>query len=171
MTLEIINNNNKWYRQYVEEANEIRNVISNDLVSIYHIGATAIPEMKAKPVVDILIVVRRRELIEKYKSKLKQINYLQVENEQVCCLEKKEGNFKLYLFSTEDADIIEKYIGFTLYLKQYPDVAKKYISLKERLDGLYFNAENRYHKGKKKFIKSIESQAVSWYRSKNIQVV
>lgn len=170
MTLELIDNN-KWHRQYVEEANEIRNVISNDLVSIYHIGATAISKMKARPIIDILIVVRRKELIEKYKLKLKQLNYLQVENEQVCCLEKKESNFKLYVFSTEDADMIEKYISFTLYLKQYPDVAKKYISLKERLDGLYFNPENRYYKGKKKFIKSIENQAVSWYRSKNIQVV
>lgn len=171
MTLEIINDN-KWHRQYVEEANKIRNVISNDLVAIYHIGATAMPKMKARAIIDILIVVKNRDLIEEMELKLKQLDYFLFDNSQdCCCLERKMSDFKLYLFSAEEVDMIEKYISFTLYLKEYPDIAKKYISLKERLDRTRFNSEKRYNKGKKKFIKTIEKPAVSWYRSKNIRVV
>ena len=47
MIIKIVDYNENWPLKYSVEANEIRNAVINNLISIYHIGSTAIKEIRA----------------------------------------------------------------------------------------------------------------------------
>jgi GrpB-like predicted nucleotidyltransferase (UPF0157 family) len=51
----------RWAEAYAREAASIRQVLGDLAVDIQHFGSTSIPAIKAKPIVDILIGVRRFE--------------------------------------------------------------------------------------------------------------
>jgi GrpB-like predicted nucleotidyltransferase (UPF0157 family) len=48
-----------WKQAYEIEAGRIRSVLGDRLVDIQHFGSTSIPGIKAKPIVDMLIGIRR----------------------------------------------------------------------------------------------------------------
>jgi len=47
-----------WPAQFEREAEELRGIFGPALVSIHHIGSTSVPGLLAKPVIDILAVLR-----------------------------------------------------------------------------------------------------------------
>ncbi len=47
----------EWAGQYEEEARHLREVFGADLVSLHHVGSTAVPGIRAKPIIDIVIVL------------------------------------------------------------------------------------------------------------------
>ena len=50
--VEVVDYNEQWPRKYVYEANVIRNILVGELITITHIGSTAVPGLKAKPTID-----------------------------------------------------------------------------------------------------------------------
>ena len=62
-----------WKHQFVTEKEKILGLFNqSDIVSIEHIGSTAIPNLKSKPTIDILIEISKNlenhEIIEKLKT-------------------------------------------------------------------------------------------------------
>jgi GrpB-like predicted nucleotidyltransferase (UPF0157 family) len=47
-----------WPQKYQREAQRITAIFGQELLSIHHIGSTSIPGMRAKPIIDVLLVVR-----------------------------------------------------------------------------------------------------------------
>src|SRR5262249_54535369 len=47
----------EWPTCFAKEAERIRNALDNRALQIEHIGSTAVPELAAKPIIDILLVV------------------------------------------------------------------------------------------------------------------
>ena len=63
----------RWPEWFAAEAARLRNVLGNRIGEIEHIGSTAIPNMAAKPTIDILVAIPDREevkpaIIEKMKG-------------------------------------------------------------------------------------------------------
>lgn len=169
--IEIVDYNEKWPLKYAAEANDIRNIISSNLVSIYHIGSTAIKGLKARAVIDVLIVVKKIEVIDELKKQFEKLNYVCCKDElDRYCFKKNDGSFCLYVFSVEDVKEIEKYLVISLYLKEHSEVASEYTDLKMKIANKYRN-DKKYIKEKNKFITKIENDACNWYQSKNIHVV
>lgn len=51
----------QWEVEFTEEAMKIRNELMGDMISIHHIGSTAIKGLHAKPILDIAIEVESFE--------------------------------------------------------------------------------------------------------------
>jgi GrpB-like predicted nucleotidyltransferase (UPF0157 family) len=51
----------RWAEAYAREAASLQQVLGHLAVDIQHFGSTAVPAIKAKPIIDILIGVRRFE--------------------------------------------------------------------------------------------------------------
>ena len=48
-----------------QEAVKIKNILGDNYIAIYHIDSTAVPNLKAKPIIDIMpIVINLDELIK-----------------------------------------------------------------------------------------------------------
>lgn len=167
MVVRIVDYDEEWPLKYAVAANHIRNIVLDNLVSIYHIGSTAIKGLKARDMIDILIVVKDITLIDELVQQFKKNGYDYGEIKEGYCLKKKDDSFCLYIFSVDEVDIIEKYLAVSLYLQEYQDVAKEFLKFKESI--IRCNS-NKYVKEKENFFSRIEKDACIWYRSKNIHV-
>jgi len=53
-----------WAIKYAEEAEKIKAILGDELITIHHIGSTSVPGLSAKPIIDILVEVRQIEAID-----------------------------------------------------------------------------------------------------------
>ena len=58
-----------------EESEKIKNILNDIIIDIHHIGTTAIPGIKAKPVIDILVEVKDIEEVDQYNYKMEELEY------------------------------------------------------------------------------------------------
>ena len=169
---------------YEEEKKAILAVIdAKDVVRINHIGSSAIPEIKAKPVVDILLEIDGTCIVSKVVEALKSIGF----GTEVCM--KKEEPYEYLLAKGMTVDgFAEKvfllhlrYAGnwdelyFRDYLLEHPDVAAEYSRLKEqilddisegRLERMPNGQPNGYSNAKFSFVKDISQRAKDLYQGR-----
>lgn len=62
-------------KMYQEEEKKIKNILKDNLVFIEHIGSTSIPNLKSKPIIDILISVNSLEDVDLKKNEFEKIGY------------------------------------------------------------------------------------------------
>ena len=169
---------------YEEEKKAILGVIdAKDVVRINHIGSSAIPDIKAKPVVDILLEIDGTCIVSKVVEALKSIGF----GTEVCM--KKEEPYEYLLAKGMTVDgFAEKvfllhlrYAGnwdelyFRDYLLEHPDVAAEYSRLKEqilddisegRLERMPNGQPNGYSNAKFSFVKDISQRARDLYQGR-----
>lgn len=65
-----------WVRQFSQEANILRELFGDELIDIHHIGSTAVPGLKTKPIIDMLPVVKDIARIDAYNEAMGQLGYV-----------------------------------------------------------------------------------------------
>lgn len=153
-----------WESWYQEEAVLLQKVLPHDMVKwISHIGSTAVANIWAKPIVDILLEISQESDMQKIKDILK-------ENGWICMSQSgdrmsfnkgyTEQGFaeKVYhLHLRYEGDNDELY--FRDYLNEYPDVAKKYEKMKLELWKQYEHDRDRYTEAKAEFVAKYTEKA------------
>ncbi len=57
-TVSLTEPNTLWHEAYEEEAEAIRQALGDKAIDIQHVGSTAIPGIKAKPILDIMVGIK-----------------------------------------------------------------------------------------------------------------
>ena len=136
---------------------------SQSIKSISHIGSTAVPNIWAKNIVDILLEVPEKEDLQDFNKRLLDAGYLLMfEGENRLSFNKgytKDGFaekvFHLHLRYQGDND--ELY--FRDYLREHPEVAKDYERLKLGLWEKYEHNRDAYTDAKSDFIRKYTQKA------------
>ena len=128
-----------WPIRFEEEAEELRRVFDSALKSIHHIGSTSVPGLVAKPVIDILAVMREGTDPTFFDEEIRALGY-RVRGE---CLDKGgtpgrfyfskpvEGRRTHHLHVCAEGHFqIPELVRFTQYLRENPEVAVEYRRLK-----------------------------------------
>ena len=68
MNITVVDYNPDWKRKYETEARRISALLGENLVAIYHIGSTSVEGLKAKPIIDIMPVVRDLSLVDEKRG-------------------------------------------------------------------------------------------------------
>ena len=156
-----------WYERYRREAMKITEIMGEQAVSIHHIGSTSIPNMKAKPIIDILVEVKNLETMDELNDNMMKEGYLPKGEHGIPgrrYFVKSVGATRthhVHMFQTGNPEI-ERHLVFRDYLITHPEEAQAYGRLKEALaqrfpeDGLSYTTE------KDEFIKRIEHKAKAW---------
>ena len=55
MKVQLVEYNQQWPELFLKEQAILKSAIPDDLVQIEHIGSTAVPELAAKPLIDIMV--------------------------------------------------------------------------------------------------------------------
>lgn len=154
----------EWDDWYQEEEKQLLQLFpSKSIKRISHIGSTAIPNIWAKNIVDILLEVPRDSNLQYFKQQLLNAGYLFMsESEKRLSFNKgytekgfAENVFHLHLRYQGDHD--ELY--FRDYLKEHPAIAKEYESLKLSLWKAYEHNRDAYTDAKTDFIRKYTQQA------------
>lgn len=146
-----------------EEMKSLSGLLAEYHPVINHIGSTAIPEIQAKPIIDILIEVSTDVDWHLIKNIMGKNGYLCMSEMETRISFNKgytpEGYadkiFHIHFHRIADNDEIL----FRDYLMAHPDVAREYEQLKRSLLPKYKNDRDGYTEAKSGFIRSIVNAA------------
>lgn len=158
--VELESYNEEWSKEYKREEELLKKVLGDKIKEIHHVGSTSIKGLKAKPVIDILIVIDSLDSISVIEKLLKPYDY---ENRG------QQGISDRYFFVKGPEDARTHYVHFVepksntyynqVYFKKYliehPEYIKKYCDLKQDLAEKYADERPKYTKGKNDFIAEV----------------
>lgn len=157
--------NPEWPKMFEEESLIIKNALGSNLIDIYHVGSTSITVLSAKPVIDIIAVIKDREAAI---TNLETVGY-EYRGEYNIPLrlffnKKAERDINLHVYESGHPDI-DMNLLFRDYLRTHPEEIKRYIALKKELltKTTSFIKTNSsytgYNLGKDEFIRGILNKA------------
>lgn len=167
---EIVDYNPAWKEKFLNEKEKLFEIFGDNLHSIHHIGSTAIPNTKAKPEIDILIVIKDVSILSKHDRLIVKLGY-RVRGE---CLESggTPGRFyyskdidnrrthKLHVCQIGHSEILSKLL-FVKYLNDHKATAEEYSRIKTSLSKRYNYGSNfeKYISGKSDFVMDVLERA------------
>ena len=75
-TIEVVPYDHKWPSQFKEVANEIQKTLGDNCIEIHHIGSTAIVGIHAKPIIDVIPVVKDILKVDQFNEAMKKLGYI-----------------------------------------------------------------------------------------------
>ncbi|MFI5240769.1 MAG: GrpB family protein [Candidatus Saccharimonadia bacterium] len=153
--------NDGWSKSYQTEKQQLTKTLGH--VQIEHVGSTAIPGMKAKPIIDIAIPLLDLENVTKWIKPLESIGYWD-KGKQDEMPERRffakgpETERTVYLHVVTQAEF-DRMTRFRDTLINNMDLRNQYSEIKEDLADKFPNNRQRYTKGKEQFIQYVLSKA------------
>ncbi|MFC4559022.1 GrpB family protein [Virgibacillus kekensis] len=166
--VEVESYNYQWPAMFEKEATKLRAVFGNELVAIHHIGSTSVIGLAAKPVIDIMPVVRVIEQVDFYNGEMEEIGY-EAKGENGIPGRRyfqKGGENRTHHVHVFEEGIrhVERHLAFRDYLRKHPNAAKEYSDLKRELAKRYPSDMESYIIGKNHLVLTLEEAAVKWYQ-------
>jgi GrpB-like predicted nucleotidyltransferase (UPF0157 family) len=162
----------EWGKVYSHEEKLLKGILKDEIVDIFHIGSTSVPAVGyAKPIIDILIVVKNIEKIDLFNGELQRFGYEpKGENGITGRRYFPKGNenrtHHLHIFQVGNENI-NAHLDFKEYLIKHPEDAKKYGEVKIELAKKFPENHYRYQDEKQEFVKELVLRAKEWAVKRN----
>lgn len=155
-----------WPQLFVTEADALRPAFGAALITLEHIGSTSVPDLPAKPVIDIQAVVRTLAEAQAAASALAEIGWEQgvfdLDPERRLYFKKNtaEGvrTHQLHVYQA-DHPAAADHVLFRDYLRAHPDEAKRYVDLKRRLAETHRRDRIAYSAAKDEYVAAVLAKA------------
>ncbi|MGN7177188.1 hypothetical protein BK139_14365 [Paenibacillus sp. FSL R5-0490] len=155
-----------WALMYQNEVQFLKSIFKDEIIKCEHFGSTSVRGMKAKPVIDMMCIVRNIEKIDEFTEKMKKLGYESAGEWGITerRLFRKGGENRTHHihFYQSDNPQIERHLIFRDYLRTHPDEAERYTNFKEEL-AQRFDDTTDYSQAKKVFVKEMEQKALDWF--------
>jgi GrpB-like predicted nucleotidyltransferase (UPF0157 family) len=165
-SVELVPHQAEWKSLFESEASLLRETLGNYAVAIEHIGSTAVSALEAKPIIDILVGVRKLEDAEKCIAPLSEIGYE---------YRGESGISGRFYFRKGTADVSTHHLNVALmtgdfwrshllfrdYLRRHADVAQSYGKLKRELALKHKGNRPAYTEAKADFIERVLEKAAA----------
>ncbi len=158
----------EWAAAFDIEAARITAALGSALLRVHHIGSTAVPQTKAKPVIDILLEVGSLEALDQRTPELESLGYetmgeFGIPSRRYFRLNDACGKrtYQAHAFEAGTQHVL-RHLAFRDYLRAHPARAVEYGETKIRLAERYRNDMSAYISGKDAFVKLHERHALRW---------
>lgn len=167
MAVRVVPHDPAWPARAHAEAVRIMASVAPSAIVVHHIGSTAIPDIPAKPILDLLGVAATPGDLEALAHGLARLNY-RPRGEQglpgrrffvLDAIDSGERLVHLHCFTAGDP-AIERYLAFRDYLRARREVAQEYAALKLHCAGALSDDRVGYGGCKDEWIKRIEADAL-----------
>jgi GrpB-like predicted nucleotidyltransferase (UPF0157 family) len=169
--VEVVPHNPRWRDAFEAEAKQVAAALGENVVAIHHIGSTAIPDIHAKPVVDLLVEVRDITEVGGRSSEMESLGYevmgeYGIPGRRYFRKDNEEGirTHNLHAFEASSAEVW-RHLSFRDYMIAHPGDAQRYGELKRKLAEEHPQSMDGYMDGKDGFIKEIDRRAARWRAS------
>ncbi|MFD3447868.1 GrpB family protein [Microbacteriaceae bacterium 4G12] len=168
--VEVVPYNINWHGKFQLEAKQLQEMLPEE-VKVHHIGSTSIPELEAKPIIDMIMEVNNLKQVDSWNDLFASLGYeakgengidgrrFFIKGTEV------ERTHHLHVFQIGDAHI-DRHLAFRDYMRTHREEARAYADLKKKLAEQFTYDIERYIVGKDAFIQSIDRKAAKW-RSEN----
>ncbi len=169
--VEVVPHNPEWRDAFEAEAKHVAAALGENVVAIHHIGSTAIPDIYAKPIVDLLVEVRDIAEVDGQSSAMELLGYevmgeYGIPGRRYFRKDNQQGirTHHIHAFEAGSAEV-ERHLAFRDYMIAHPVDAQRYSELKRKLAEEHPQNIDRYMDGKDGFIKEMDRRAAQWRTS------
>lgn len=166
--VEVVFHNPMWQEMFEDESKDVANALGDNVIAVYHIGSTAIPQIYAKPIIDLLVEVKNILKVDEQSLAIEMLGYqvmgeFGISGRRFFLKNNQEGirTHHIHIFEIGSAQI-ERHLAFRDYLIAHPEDAQKYSNLKCKLVIEYPTNIDGYMDGKNAFIQVIDQKAAQW---------
>ena len=160
--IEVVPYRNEWPGLFAAEARLIAQALGDNCLAVHHIGSTAVPGLAAKPVIDLLPVVKNIVEVDQSAAAMLQLGY-HVHGESGMLFrryfskggDKRTHNVHAY---EEGNPEIERYLKFRDWMIAHPEDREAYATLKKELALKYPHDILNYCMGKDEFVATIDAK-------------
>lgn len=175
MRVEVKPYDDAWPAHFRAEAARLAPLFGAELMALHHIGSTAVPGLAAKPVIDMMPVVRRIEAVDRAAPDLAAMGYEGLgENGLPGRRYFRKGGaartHQIHAYAFDHPDVL-RHLAFRDFLRARPSVAKEYGRLKGRLARTFPQDMTEYVAGKDPWIRATEARALAWWAQVPLLVI
>lgn len=169
MKVKLVDHRDKWAQMFKDESYLIKGILGDELVDIHHIGSTSVSGLKAKPIIDIMPVVKSIEKVDLFNKQMEQLGYepmgeFGIKGRRYFRKGTANRTHQIHVFQLDNQLDINRHLAVRDYLRTHPGDAKQYGDLKEDLAKKFPNDILSYGNGKDSFVKELERKALVWYK-------
>lgn len=151
-----------WPQLFAELRERIARALGGLVIAIEHVGSTSVPNLAAKPIIDVDVVVRRED-VAAATAILEQNGYrhegdLGIKGREAFRWTARVPEHHLYL-CPEGSEALERHITVRNYLRAHPEVAREYGELKRQLAAQYRDDRTKYQEAKAEFVEQMFKKA------------
>lgn len=151
-----------WPREFDIESARIRIALGPRALRVEHVGSTSVPGMRAKPIIDILLVVPDSSREPDYVPAMEAVGYVlrirEPDWKQHRLFKGPDREVNVHVFS-EGSDEVGRMIGFRDLLRSNRSEFELYAATKARLAARHWKFTQEYADAKSKVVESILARA------------
>ncbi|OGT62778.1 MAG: GNAT family N-acetyltransferase [Gammaproteobacteria bacterium RIFCSPHIGHO2_12_FULL_45_12] len=160
--IEVVSHRNEWSSMFEAEAKLIKQALGDNCITVHHIGSTAVPGLAAKPIIDILPVVKNIVQVDQSNAAMEKLGYV-AKGEFGMLFRRyfqKGGDNRTYNVHVyeEGNPEIERYLKFRDWMIAHSDDRDAYGDLKKELALKFPHDILSYVMGKDEFVASIDAK-------------
>ena len=164
----VVNYDPEWPSKYVRERDYITEILKDNCISIYHIGSTSVPGLAAKPIIDIMAVVRSLEEVDTVAEKFSEIGYeylgeFGITGRRYLRKGGDERTHQIHIFQADDWNNIGRHLAFRDYMRTHKKERNEYAKIKKDLAQEFPYDIDGYCDGKENFVREMEERALAQY--------
>jgi len=155
-----------WLSAFEIEAKRIKEALGHNCLAIHHIGSTSVPGLAAKPIIDMIPVVKDITEVDSYNAAMEALGYKAMGEYGIPLrryfqkgLEYRTHN--IHVFEQNNTEI-DRHLKFRDWMRTHPDDMQAYAELKKNLAIRFKNDIFSYCLGKENFVAAIDRKA-GWF--------
>ena len=164
----VLNYDPEWPLKYERERKAIAEILDGNGISIYHIGSTSVPGLAAKPIIDMMAVVRSLEKVDDARGKFSELGYeclgeFGIAGRRYFRKGGDERTHQIHIFQADDWNNIERHLAFRDYMRTHEKERAEYAEIKTALAQRFPYDIDGYCDGKDAFVREMEKRALLEY--------
>lgn len=155
----------QWVTKFEQEAAFLRTLFGDKIVGFEHFGSTSVPGMSAKPVIDMIAIVRDLTVVDAGSERMIELGYDAAGDWGIPGrrLFRKGGEARTHHIHFYEAGNphIARHLVVRDYLRAAPDEVRAYAALKADLAARFADTSG-YSPAKKAYVGELENRALAW---------
>jgi GrpB-like predicted nucleotidyltransferase (UPF0157 family) len=161
----VVDYDHNWPRLFQSLRKRIADALGDMAAAIEHVGSTAVPDLAAKPVIDIDVLLASETMLPAAIERLAGLGYthqgnLGIPEREAFVTPANDPPHHLYLCPPGSAEF-RRHVAFRDYLRAHPKDAQIYAELKLALAQQFRNDRPAYNAAKTEFVTELTSRGIS----------
>ena len=152
--------------EFAKDRSALKSALANVLIQLDHIGSTSVPQLMAKPIIDMLREVASLAALDQLQAKFEALGYTAmgefgIAGRRFYTKGGDQRSHHIHAFISGD-DNLFRHRAFRDYLQAHPVIMQQYGQLKQQQALTCKHDSDLYQHGKNSFIQEHEAKALVW---------